>query len=118
MKKLAFLFAVLISGSVAFGQTNDEKGTAEVKIKTSAICGMCKMAIEKDLGFEKGVKSSDLNLEDKVITVVYNPAKTNVEKIKKAISKVGYDAEEVKADDKAYDKLPGCCKKDATPHKD
>lgn len=117
MKKLIFCLALLAFGATSFAQTKKEK-TAEVKIKTSAICAMCKNAIEKDLAFEKGVESSDLNLEDKVVTVVYNPSKTNVEKIKAAIVKVGYDADELEADEKAYSKLPDCCKKDAAPHND
>mgnify|MGYP003710462607 CR=1 FL=1 len=35
--------------------------------------------------------------------------KTNLEKIKRAISLIGYDADEIIADKKAHDKLPKCC---------
>ena len=68
-----------------------------VKIKTSAICEMCKATIEKKLAFTKGVIESNLNLEDKVVMVVYNPRKTNVQSIKESISEAGYDADEVMA---------------------
>ena len=90
-----------------------EATIAEVKIKTSAICSMCKETIEKSLAFEKGVKRSNLDVASKEITVVYNPKKTDPEKIRIAISKAGYDADEVFADKKAYDKLEACCKKGA-----
>jgi hypothetical protein len=43
--------------------------------------------------------------------VTYNKGKTSPEKIRKAISKVGYDADNVTADPKAYSKLDACCKK-------
>jgi hypothetical protein len=29
---------------------------------------------------------------------------------------LGYDADTVAADEKAYTRLPACCKKDAPPH--
>ena len=47
-----------------------------------------------------------------MITVNYNPKKTDPDKIKKAITQAGYDADDLPADLKAYDKLDACCKKD------
>ena len=43
----------------------------------------------------------------------FNPKKTNVAKLKKAITEVGYDADEVVAETAGYNKLPSCCKKEA-----
>lgn len=89
---------------------NDDKDK-EVKIKTSAVCEMCKARIERNLAFEKGVKEATLDVESKVVTIRYNPAKTDVMKLKANINKSGYDADELPADAKSYDKLPSCCKK-------
>ena len=108
---LTALTSLLILGnSFASAPTRDDK-EKEVKIKTSAICGMCKARIERNLAFEKGVKESDLDVKTKVVTIKYNPAKTDVSKLKANISKTGYDAEEVPADEVGYNKLPSCCKK-------
>ncbi len=90
---------------------------AKVKIKTSAICEMCKERIEKQLAFTKGVNESNLDLKDKVVTVTFNPKKTDANKIKQAINDAGYDADETLANDKSYEKLPSCCKKDGEPMK-
>lgn len=87
----------------------------EVKIKTSAICEMCKERIEKQLAFTKGVTESNLDLKDKVVTITFNPKKTDIAKLKKAINDAGYDADETVANEKSYDKLPSCCKKDGEP---
>lgn len=87
--------------------------TAELKIKTSAVCDMCKETMEKHMAFEKGVKRSSLDVESKILTVTYNPQKTTPEKIRKAVSKSGYDADDVPANPKAYKKLNACCKKGA-----
>lgn len=84
--------------------------TETVEIKTSAICEMCKYTIEKDLAFEKGVKSSDLDVESRVVTVQYNAKKTNPEIIRKRITMIGYHADSLHRDAKAYSKLPDCCK--------
>ena len=87
-----------------------------VKIQTSAICGMCKERIEHNLAFEKGVKYVDLDKETKVVTIAYKTDKTDKETLKKAVTKIGYDADEMKADQDAHDRLPACCQKGNTPH--
>ncbi len=92
------------------------KKTETVEIKTSAVCGQCKDRLEKDIAFEKGVRAVNLDLETKVLTVTYKLAKNSKENLKKAVAKVGYDADDLEADPKAYDRLPACCKKDAPPH--
>lgn len=83
----------------------------EIKIKTSAQCEMCKETIEEAMAFEKGIKSAELDLDTKMLTVKYKPQKTDPKTIKKAIAREGYDADEVKTDPKAYEKLEACCKK-------
>ncbi|MFL5764533.1 MAG: heavy-metal-associated domain-containing protein [Bacteroidia bacterium] len=94
-----------------FAAKAQDATTAEIKIKTSATCDMCKETIEKYLAFEKGIKRSSLDVPSKVLTVTYNPQKTTPEKIRIAVTKSGYDADDLKADPKAYGKLEDCCKK-------
>ncbi|GAB3947437.1 hypothetical protein GCM10028805_19690 [Spirosoma harenae] len=101
---------IILGNSFASTSTRDDK-EKEVKIKTSAICGMCKARIERNLTFEKGVKEANLDVKSKVVTIKYNPAKTDVDKLKANISKTGYDADELVADEAGYNKLPSCCKK-------
>ncbi|MEO1257114.1 MAG: hypothetical protein AAFY41_19855, partial [Bacteroidota bacterium] len=66
--------------------------------------------LEKDLAFEKGVKEATLNLDDKVMTILYNPKKTDDQTLRERITKVGYHADTLARDPIAYDKLPMCCK--------
>lgn len=91
-----------------------------ITINTSAQCSMCKERIEKALAYEKGVKSSNLDMTTKAVTVVYDTRKSSADKIRKAISNTGYDADNITANQAAYDKLPACCKKpddpNAAPH--
>lgn len=108
---LTALTSLMILGNSFAGLSPRDEKEKEVKIKTSAICGMCKARIERNLAFEKGVKESTLDVKSKIVTIKYNPTKTDVAKLKANISKTGYDAEEVMADEAGYAKLPSCCKK-------
>lgn len=87
-----------------------------VYIKTSAVCKMCKERIEHDMSFEKGVTAVDLDLESQVLTVVYKNGKTTTEVLKVAVTKIGYDADDLPAVKKAHDRLPACCQSDVEPH--
>ncbi len=99
----------LSSLSLAAQDLKQEK----IDIKTSAVCNMCVNHIKKALKKTEGVTKASINLETGFTTVTYNPEKTNPEKIRTAISMSGYDADDVKADPTAYNKLDECCKKDA-----
>ena len=119
MKKtiLQMILVLAIALSVPTLLMAQSKAKSEtVTIKTSAICYTCKQRIENDLSFAKGVKKVTLDLKSQNATVLYDPAKTNPDAVRKAITLIGYDADTLTADEKAYNKLPGCCKKDNLPH--
>lgn len=97
-------------------KAQETKKTEEITIKTSAQCDECKHRIEKAMAYEKGIVSSTLDVPTAKLTVVYKTAKTNPETIKKAISNTGYDADSLKADEKAYQNLPACCQKGGMDH--
>jgi mercuric ion binding protein len=111
MKKIKTILFVGILLMFANSINAQEATKTEITIKTSATCSMCKTTIEKYLSFEKGIKKSSLDVDSKILTVTYNPQKTTPEKIRLAVSKSGYDADEVKANEKAYNNLDDCCKK-------
>ncbi len=109
MKRINILLTALILVlAVNFASAENLK---EVKIKTSAQCEMCKETIEKAVNKLDGIKSVNLNLKTFEAEVKYDEDEVKLEKIKKAISNAGYDADDVTADKKAYRKLPKCCKK-------
>ncbi len=86
---------------------------AKATIKTSAVCEMCKKKIEGGVKKLEGVQQATLALGNQQLKVKYEPNKVTLEQIKKTISALGYEADEVKADPAAYSKLPGCCKLDS-----
>jgi periplasmic mercuric ion binding protein len=113
LKKITVLLLIIVAGIFfsAKGMAQDVQKTDTVKILTSAVCGSCKARIEKNVAYEKGVTDVVLDVDTKVCTIVYKTAKTDPDKLRLAISKIGYDADSVPADPVAYEKLPPCCKK-------
>lgn len=112
---------VIIAASLCFafvqvkGQKVETK-TDTLNIQTSAKCNDCKERLEHNISFEKGVTFVELDNETKVLTIVYKTKKIDEKKLKTAVTKVGYDADEMMADKKAHDRLPACCQKDVDPH--
>ena len=114
MKKIYSLFiAVFAFSAVAFAQSNIDT----LVVKTNIYCNHCKQCescggkIEKELFFNKGIKSILLDEKAMTITVAYSKKHITPDEIRTAISKLGYDADTVKADPSAYKALDGCCKK-------
>lgn len=109
MKHL-ILTLVLVGSLPALAQ--DDKKNASLDIHTTSVCGMCEETIESELIYEKGVKSVDLDLETSVIHVQYDPRKTDPDKVRLAVTRLGYGADGLPADPKAFADLPACCQKE------
>ncbi len=113
MKNLLVLAAMVFGlATSGFSQTAPKKGVQTVTISTPTVqCGMCKKRIESYMLREEGVQKVDVNYKSKKTKVTYVAERTNIENIKTAIANVGYDADDVTANDDSYDRLPKCCKK-------
>lgn len=79
-----------------------------ISFKVSGNCEMCKERIEEALDV-KGVKKADWNMETGMVTIVFDPHTIEEDQLHQLIAKAGYDTEKVKAEEKAYKELPGCC---------
>jgi copper chaperone CopZ len=88
---------------------SQKKALDTLYIKTSALCQDCKQRIESTLNYQKGVKYAVLDLDTKVATVIHKINKISPLALRQAISKSGYDADEIKADPNAVVLLPKCC---------
>lgn len=108
MKHTLFIIALLTTLNLS---AQDSKFDT-ITIKTTAVCDMCIETIEKGFAFEQGVKSSKVDLDANTVTVVYNNRKTDAETVKKALTEMGYGADEFAPDPKAYNSLHYCCQAD------
>jgi hypothetical protein len=62
------------------------------------------------LNYTKGVKFAELDVPSRKVTVKFIPSQISLDDIRNKISDLGYDADGVKANHGAYEKLPACCK--------
>ena len=103
---------LIVIAFVSFTTMAQEKKNknARYSIEVNGNCEQCKKRIEKAAFSVAGVKSAVWNIEDHKLNLIINEEKTSIAEVKKAIAKVGHDAEEVKATDEDYEKLHTCCK--------
>jgi mercuric ion binding protein len=116
MKTLSLLLSVLFAAALsqsAFAQTKDQNTLKTVASKTESFkvfgnCELCKARIENAVK-EEGASAASWDTKTKMLTVTYDPLKTNKDKLSKKLASVGHDTESYKAPDDVYDKLPACC---------
>lgn len=111
--KTIFFIALLFSIS---NSVSAQKTTQKAVIKTTLHCDHCKecetcgQLFKTEMLKIKGLKMYELDDKKMTFTIYYNSKKTNIEAIKIAISKLGYDADDVKATSEGIASLDGCCK--------
>lgn len=97
MRKVIMTLAITLMGVAA--QAKDIK-TVIFTTQPQMHCASCEKKIKGNLRYEKGVKRIDTSVEQQKVTVKYDADKTSAEKLQKAFKKFGYEARQVKADEK------------------
>ncbi|HEY0047398.1 MAG TPA: cation transporter [Flavobacterium sp.] len=112
-KTMTMIAAVFVISSCT---VQKQQTVSKALIKTTITCDHCKQCetcgglLEQTLLKTSGIQMITLNEKEATIEVIYNTKKTSLPEIKTAISKLGYDADEIKADPAGYAKLDECCK--------
>src|SRR5450432_1368675 len=102
---LFIFFAVLITAGFA-----QPKAIAKAVIQTPTVqCEDCKNRVEQHLFKEDGIATVKADYRRHTVTVTYFKDRTNIENIKTSIANLGYDADDVTADEDAYKRLPKTC---------
>src|SRR5690606_4353367 len=111
MKKLIVFLAVAFVGITAQAQEKEIKKNKNAKydIEVNGNCEMCKKRIEKAAYSVKGVKSAQWHQDHHDMHLIIDETKTSIDEVHKAVSKAGHDTDKMKADDKVYEELHGCC---------
>ncbi len=109
MKQILFIFLAIFVNLTAFSQSDKQVKSQKVVIKTSAECEECKERIESKLNYTKGISFAELDYKTQELTVKFKSDKITLEEIKKIVSDLGYNADDVKANPEEQKKLPSCC---------
>ncbi|MBP5398307.1 MAG: heavy-metal-associated domain-containing protein [Bacteroidales bacterium] len=95
---------IAIAGNIGtVSALQDKKAKKEKKTVTYNVSMHCKNCVAKitdNVSFVKGVEDLKVSLDEKIVTITYDPAKTDEATLQKAIEKLGYTAEKVNPDDK------------------
>ena len=101
---LIALLTLLLMLSPAVVNTNPEtapstvrdkkvKKTETVTFKVNMHCKNCVAKITDNISFLKGVEDLKVSLDQKTVTITYNPSKTSESTLQKALEKLGYTVE-------------------------
>ena len=109
--KYIIMLCLIFSGVTTYSQVNKISSTDTiVTFKVFGACEwQCKPRIEA-ASKEKGVKSAVWNVDTKLLSLVYDPSRTTLDKIQNRIVTAGHDLQNKKTKDVVYNELPSCCR--------
>jgi len=121
MKKILVIATLLIFGFTTMAQHQcgskkaeelklEVKGAETIIIQTNAYSAKSDAIFNDNLPHLKGVKAYKYDVNSYKVAVAYDAKKTNPDKIRAEIAKLGFDADQVKANEQARAKLPEECK--------
>jgi copper chaperone CopZ len=97
----AFFFTTTINAQV--------KAVQKAVIQTPNLqCQACKDRVERRLFKEPGISAVKADYHKHTVAVTFMSDRTNIENIKTSLANLGYDADDVTADE-AYKTLPKTC---------
>ena len=111
---ILMIITFVVSSSSVLGQSKKiEKATIQSNFYCDHCekCETCGQNFEANLRRVRGLKDYKLNESEMTITVFYKTNKTDLPTIRKAISQLGFKADDIAPDSAAYERLDNCCKK-------
>ena len=113
------LLALICFTTVSFAQYQQtQKAVGKAIIKTPTIlCEKCQEKVEFFIIHTAGVNSVAVNIRKHTTTVTWLNDRTTLENIKTAIANMGFDADDIEAEEYAFKRLPKECKAEITAAK-
>lgn len=110
MIRLRSIPYLLMGGIMVYQFLKQKTGVSLVTktFKASGNCSLCKNRIETALEV-RGVNKATWDPNTEMVTVLFNPKVTDLEKLQRLVADAGHDTATVKASDEVYGQLPACC---------
>lgn len=103
--KNSIIIALLLICAI---QVKAQSNTKTDSLMVEGVCEMCQERIQK-FAYGKGVKFAEWDQNTSYLKLVYNEQKTTLSEISERVAGIGHKTNLHPADEKAYNKLPGCC---------
>ncbi len=116
MKKIGILLLFLFIANLELNAQQPKSQWVTIK-SPNLKCWVCKERLDKYLlmenkaQMEMGMMQWKINLLQGEIKVQFLPDRTSAENIRIALNNAGFDADDEKAEEEAYKKLPPICKR-------
>ena len=110
MRYISSILIVLLL-FVQQGQAQLNKPVVAVIQTPQAWCVECKEKIEKFMKYEEGVAKVVVDIRKQTTTITFLKDRTNIENLKTALANLGFDADDISANEEQYKRLPQCCKR-------
>lgn len=114
MKIIRLILIMTVMLSVALGVSAQKKNEKTVVFGATLHCESCKIKLEKNIPFEKGVKDLKVDIKKQTITVTFREDKNSVENLQKAIEKLNIQVKGIEGESissKAQTGEKSCCDK-------
>ena len=93
-KSIIIIMTALMAFAVSsFAGPKKKVELKEVTFSVHLHCANCVKKVQENIAFEKGVKDLHVCLEDQIVALKYDSAKTSEDALKAAIEKLGYPVE-------------------------
>ncbi len=94
MKNIAAgIFTMIFLAGIMNSYAGVATKSETLKMKVEFTCASCQAKIQTGLSKTEGVEKAVADLSTKVVTITYDPAKTNKDKLVKAVENLGYKTE-------------------------
>jgi copper chaperone CopZ len=103
------VFCFTTASFAQYSQTQKAVGKAVIKTPT-ILCEKCQEKVEFFISHRPGVTSVAVNIRKHTTTVTWLNDRTTLENIKTDIANMGYDADDIEAEEYAFKRLPKECK--------
>lgn len=92
MKKtlIVIMTALVAFAASSFAGPKKKVELKEVTFDVELHCANCVKKVQENIAFEKGVKDLHICLEDQIVYIKYDAAKTSEDKLRAAVEGLGY----------------------------
>jgi len=86
--------AFLLATNLVFAQERVNNSEAQVVFLVNMHCHACEQKVKKNIPYDRGVRNLTTDLENQLVSITYRTNRTDKDKLKKSIEKLGFTCSE------------------------
>jgi len=86
--------AFLLATNLVFAQERVNNREAQIVFVVNMDCHACEQKVKKNIPYERGVRNLTTDLEKQLVSITYRTNRTDKERLKKSIEKLGFTCKE------------------------